>query len=60
MDSQKSKQVKAELQRIVAANKVLTDDNTKLLLLIKGFRKSLVGQIGDKMINLSHLHLLKY
>jgi len=40
-------------------NKVLSDDNSKLLLLIKNFRKSLVESVRDKMITLSHLHLLK-
>lgn len=39
---QKAKQVEAKLQKIIVANKVLIDDNTKLLLIIKSFKKSLV------------------
>lgn len=59
LDGQKFKQVEDELQTIIATNKVLCDDNLKLLLLIKGFKKSLVEQVGDRMVTLSHLHLLK-
>jgi len=47
------------LQKVVVANKVLSDDNTKLLLIVKGFRKSLVEHIGEKLVSLSQLHLLK-
>lgn len=59
MDGKKIKQVEVDLKIVVIANKVLSDDNSKLLLLIKGFKKSLVDQIGDRMVTLSHLHLLK-
>jgi len=59
IEGQKVKQVEVELQTIIAANKVLSDDKSKLLLLIKGFQKSLVEQVEDKIVTLSHLHLLK-
>lgn len=59
IEGQKVKQVEAKLQIIIAAKKVLSDDNSKLLLLIKGFQKSLVEKVKERMVTLSHLHLLK-
>ena len=59
IDDQKVKQVEAELQTIIVANKVLSNNNLKLLLLIKGFRKLFMEQVKDRMVTLSHLHLLK-
>ena len=59
IDAQKFKQVEVELQIVIATNKVLSYDNSKLLLLIKDFIKSLVDQIRDRMVKLSHLDLLK-
>lgn len=50
---QKAKQVEEELKKIVATNKMLNDDNTKLLLIVKGFKKTLVEQIGEKLVILS-------
>lgn len=59
IDAHKVKHVEAKLQTIIAMNKVLLDDNSNLLLLIKNFKTYLVEQVGDRMITLSHLHLLK-
>ena len=59
IDGPKDKQVEEKLKRIVEPNKVLNDDNTKLLLIVKSFKKSLVEQIGEKLVSLSQLHLLK-
>jgi len=59
IDAKKVKKIEAELQTTIVANKVLSNENSKLLSLIKKFRRSLVEQVGDRMITLSHLHLLK-
>lgn len=59
IDAQNVKKIEAKLQNTIATNKVLFDDNSKLLSLINFFRISLVEQVGNRIIALSHLHLLK-
>ena len=59
IDAQKVKQVEVELQTIITTNKVLSNSNSKLLLLVEDFKISLVEQVKDRMLILSHLHLLQ-
>lgn len=53
IDSQKAKQTKEELKKAVTMKKVLNDDNSKLLQIVKNFRKCMVEQIGERQVSLS-------
>lgn len=44
---------------VIEENKVLNDDKTKLLQIVKNFRKSLMEKIGERLMSLPQLHLLK-
>jgi len=48
------KKIEDELQTTITTNKVFSDDNSKLLSLIKNFKRSLVEQVQNRMIALSH------
>lgn len=58
IDREKAQQIE-ELKKTITTNKILNDDNVKLLQIIKGYQKVFVEQIRERMVILSKLYHLK-
>jgi len=53
IEKQKAQKIEEELKKTVATNKVLHDDKIKLLEIIKNFKKVLVEQVEERLVNMS-------